>query len=198
MDSGLRTLVGPRTLSTARNMLNERAGSIASYSLIVIGLFWTLFGTSATICQNNCSTTHTGGLAPIFEALIPFPSTTVIQADFAWNLFGVLMMSLGLLSYRYTKERILSHSGIRKVAIAGAAIILFSGMFLLYTALQFQYIYCYLPGAVHYPRFDCANIFDFPGVLFGAFITTFGSICFTAGTLTSISIAIPRERLSVT
>jgi hypothetical protein len=179
-------------------VLNERAGSIASYSLIIIGLFWILFGTSATICQNNCTSSRTGGLVPIFEALIPFPGTWVIRADFAWNLVGVLLMSLGLLSYKYTRERIVPHPGIRKVAIVGAAIILFSGIFMLNTALESQYIYCYLPGAVHYPRFDCANIFNFPGVLFGAVTMILGSISFTAGTLTSISIALPRERLPVT
>jgi len=123
----------------------------------------------------------------------------VIQADFVWNLVGVLVMLLGLLSYKYTRERILPYSRIRRVAIVATAVILFSGMFVLNRSLESQYIYCYLAGGVHYPRFDCANILDFPGVLFGVVTTILGSIGFAALTLSTISLTVAlRQRLPAT
>jgi hypothetical protein len=175
--------------------LNGRAGSVAAYSLIAIGLFWLLYGTFATIQRSDCNCTTTGPLVPIVAALAPLPGTTVTSADYSWNLLGVLLVSLGLLSYACTRERrrLPRFSKISKVAIVGAAVVLFFGLFVLTEGLQDRYLFCHLPGLPPIPPVDCSDVLSFPGVALGAVTTALGSAAFTALTLSAVVIVRPRR-----
>ncbi len=119
-------------------ILDTGKRSISSYSLIIVGSFWLLFGTSAGISQGfSGSDTQ---LTPIFEALFPPPGAVVYRADFAWNIVGALLLSCGLLSYIYTREKAVRYPRIRTAAVIVTSIFFFYGLLALSGGLFSHYV----------------------------------------------------------
>jgi hypothetical protein len=162
--------------------------SISSYSLIIIGLFLLLFGALAGMYQKSSGNSTEGGLVLLFEVLFPPPGTVLYHTDFTWNIIGALLLSSGLLFYKYTREKAVQHPRIRTAAVVVTSILFFYGLFALRGGLFFHYEYCYLPGAA-FLGFDCGNIFTFSPVMIGILYTLIGSISFAGVTVSNLSIA---------
>ncbi|MDV3292645.1 MAG: hypothetical protein LYZ70_00055 [Nitrososphaerales archaeon] len=169
-------------------MMSDKGGkNIASYSLLIIGLFWAIFGTSALITKENNGSDSS--LRPIFLVLFPPPGDVVIRADFTWNLIGVFLILLGLLSYKFTREKIGRYLAVRRVAVVGTSILFLYGSFTLNHGLFFHYEYCYTAGYPGIPGLDCQNsIFSFPQVAFGVVSMLIGSISFAVAMLSNIKV----------
>jgi hypothetical protein len=164
--------------------------SIASYSLILIGMFWALFGTSATISHGSSGSDSP--IVLIFQVLIPQAGSTVVRADFTWNLVGILLVFLGFLSYRYTREKIGPHTAIKRAAVIGTSMLFFAGLLWLDQSLYFHNEYCYTtwPAII---GVECGNILTFlalPYFTLGIIGAPIGSIGFAFATLSTIRITI--------
>jgi hypothetical protein len=165
---------------------DERKRNIASYSLMVVGLFWALFGTSATISQGSSGSDSS--LRFILQVLAAPPGAVVTRVDFIWNLIGVFLILLGMLSYKYTREKTMRrYQTFRRVAVAGTSILLFFGLLVLNTALFFRYEYCYTTGFPGIPGMDCRDVFSFPNIILGIVTTLVGTVSFTVATLSNVT-----------
>lgn len=115
-----------------------------------------------------------------------------MRADFTWNLVGVFLILLGLLSYRYTREKVAPYLTVRRVTVVGISILLFFGLFMLNAGLFDHYTYCYTQSPAILGR-DCGNIFTFPFTLFGIVSALIGSISFATVTLSTITVVRSRR-----
>ncbi len=114
----------------------------------------------------------------------------VYRADFAWNIIGALLLSCGLLSYIYTREKAVRYPRIRTAAVIVTSIFFFYGLLALSGGLFSHYVYCYLPGTVELGGPDCrGSIFAFGPVVYGILYALVGSISFVGVTVSNLSIA---------
>ena len=138
--------------------------------------------------QKSSGNSIEGGLVLVFQVLFPPSGTLVYHTDFTWNIVGALLLSSGLLSYKYTREKAVQFPRIRTVALVATSLLFFYGLFALRSGLFFHYAYCYLPGAT-FLGFDCGNIFTFSPVVTGILYALIGSISFVGVTVSNLSIA---------
>jgi hypothetical protein len=78
----------------------------------------------------------------------------VLRADFIWNSVGVYLVLLGLLFYKYTREKTGRYLIVERAATIGASVLLFYGKFALNYGLFSHYEYCYATGLA-IPGLDC-------------------------------------------
>ncbi len=179
-------------LDLLHGTVSEKTRSIASYSLLIIGSYWVLFGTSALVSRGSSASYSSA--RPLFAVTIPLPGTVVGQADFTWNLVGAFLIILGILSYKYTREKNARYLTARRVAVIGTSILLFYGLAALNYSRYSYYLYCYTQSPA-IPGVDCGDISTFPGIEQGYTAMVIGSVSFLLATLSNIAVAGLRRNL---